>query len=187
MFRQNQNSLLATTNKITLFLIAIILTTAILSCEKNKLEKHYEKDKELHTFFRCKVNGQEWHSDHHGYRSTISYYTDTYAPQLDIAGGLEAKIQYTHDDKDEYIYIYIRRDLEEGDNLIDNRISYIYRKFKTVYYLDTNNYNNLFITDIDSTNKVITGEFEFRAMTDDGLDTVYVTDGEFDWKVYWYE
>lgn len=195
MLRQKRNPIFDTGRKTPIFLTAIILIIAIFSCEKKfDKEEFYKEAKEKHKFFRCKVNGEEWHTAGHGYfgnMSTMAYYTYSYDPKY--SGTFEANIDNKpNDNKNENMYIYIENDLEEGDNEIKQvGTRYIYTNFINspwkIYYIDSTYNNNLYITDIDSTNKIITGQFEFRAMTEDGQDTVLVTDGEFDWAVYWYE
>jgi len=94
----------------------------------------------------------------------------------------------------EGIVIKIKRGLKEGENSItyrgfDSKFNayWLIDPIDNSFYLDTTYNNELFITDIDTANHIITGTFEFKAVTWDKIDTVLVTDGEFDWKPYWYK
>ncbi|MEZ4919124.1 MAG: hypothetical protein R2792_08460 [Saprospiraceae bacterium] len=58
--------------------------------------------------------------------------------------------------------------------------------FDDDYYLDTL-YNYIFkFEKIDTSSNTIAGTFNFRTISEDGLDTIYITEGRFD-KVYYPE
>ncbi len=180
------------------FLTALFLISLLTpSCGLFEPEDPYKQDKEIHRFFRCKVNGKEWtiHSNDwfYGDRSTISYYSNTYSV-VERRGGLDISMNNDKNENDqETIYIYIKDDLKLGENKIMKRSStfFPFGKWKnntvTGYFLDETYNNNLYITEMDSINSIIKGEFEFKGITKDGKDTVLVNDGEFAWKVYWYK
>lgn len=179
--------------RITIFLVAFFyIAFTFTSCVKDEsFEKDpYSLEKRRHRFLRCKINGKEWYHDGFGFygdRSFMNYYN---IPQSGIKGGFVIDMEFQPDNlKHQVLYIGVPYNLKEGNN----HLSYMYNvhfseyapNHKT-YYIDSAYYNNiLYIMDIDSVNYIITGQFEFRAITEDMQDTVLITDGEFDWKPYW--
>jgi len=204
---KNLNNRLISIQKVTAILFAILyISITILSCSKEEIYKKdpYSKDKRLHKFFRCKVNGEEWTWNPANLWNSqfIEYYTDTYQPGDTLTDGRFVLDMANYPDKSKFesIYILVPNELKEGENIIVNRdyddwhgkyfyVSAfdVYKPYSKYYYLDSNYYNSLYIMDIDSINYIITGQFEFRAITGDAQDTVLVTDGEFDWKVLWFD
>ncbi|MEZ4906552.1 MAG: hypothetical protein R2771_02660 [Saprospiraceae bacterium] len=169
-----------------LFFVSVLLN----SCEKDP----YAEDKENHTFFRCKVNGKEWHNEGYGFYgdlSTISYNSYTFH-NIESRGAFAASITYRPNESiHEHLSISKFSNLKIENNSIENTTSPIFFDYTNdnfdEYYLDTLYHSNLYIIDIDSIIELIKGEFEFRGITKDGLKTINITDGEFDWKVYWYK
>ena len=156
----------------------------------------YKRDKEIHLFFRCKVNGKEWHNYSYnwffGDLSTIAYYSNTYSA-VSFRGRLEISMDNDNAQNDrEHIFLAVKNELKLGNNKITKvttDMCFHSHKNDVVkeFYLDSTYNNNLYITEMDSTNSIIKGEFEFKGITKDGKDTVLVNDGEFDWHVYWYK
>jgi len=190
--------------KLTAILFAILyISITILSCSKEEIYKKdpYSNDKRRHKFFRCKVNGEEWtwNPANLWNSQAIAYYTDTYQPGDTLTDGRFDIRMANYPDKSKYesIHIFVINNLKEGENNLNNiyashnyyhyRVFSEYKPHSKYYYLDSNYYNSLYIMDIDSINYIITGQFEFRAVTGDAQDTVLVTDGEFDWKVLWFD
>lgn len=164
--------------KIVQFLVALFLFSLLTpSCGLFEPEDPNKRAKEIHRFFRCKVNGKEWtfHSYDwfYGDRSTIAYYSNTYSV-VERRGGLDISMNNEKDENNqEYMFIYIKNNLKEVDNKITKR-SYSNWCFSTYkndeikhFYLDSTYNNNLYITEMDSTNSIIKGEFEFKGITKD--------------------
>ncbi|MEZ4906558.1 MAG: hypothetical protein R2771_02690 [Saprospiraceae bacterium] len=179
---------------ISFFLLGILFS----GCEKDP----YADAKENHRFFRCKVNGKEWHNESYdwfyGDDSAMEYYL---APDsIESSGRFIIKMNYYPNENTlESLVVHIDRNLKVGENRISkylkNEITNdsfakstfnIFKPEYKFYYPDETYKNQVNIIDIDSTNRIIKGTFEFRAITEDGRDTVLVTDGEFDWKPNWY-
>lgn len=180
--------------KISPFFLTILIFLIILSsCGVLEKEDPYKKAKEKHRFFLCKVNGKEWYNAGYGFfgdDSEMEYYDFKYS-NPDLRGSFVVDMDNEPNKEiHEHISFYID-ELKIGDNPIVSNVSLVYSVFQETpwisYYLDTTFSNNLYITDIDTTDKIIKGRFNFRAVTKDKIDTVYITDGEFDWKPYWYK
>ncbi len=179
------------------FLVALFLISLLShSCGLFEPEDPYKRDKEIHQFFRCKVNGKEWHNYSYnwffGDLSTIAYYSNTYSV-VKRRGGLDIRMDNDKAQNDrEHMFLAIKNELKLGNNKIvkvTTDMCFHTNKNDVVkeFYLDSTYNNNLYITEMDSTNSIIKGEFEFKGITKDGKDTVLVNDGEFDWQVYWYK
>jgi len=186
--------------KIVIFLLLPIYLIGILaSCGDDYFPKEdpYKRAKEKHKFFRCKINGKEWHEEYSsgwfGWGgSGMEFYE---APDsVEKSGKFNIRMDY-EPNKDilEGIVIEIKRGLKEGENSIKYwegdskfRVYWLIEPIDNIFFFYTTYNNELFITDIDTANHIITGTFEFKAVRWDKIDTVLVTDGEFDWKPNWY-
>ncbi len=107
---------------------------------------------------------------------------------VENSGLLIIKMFYKPDKYTDEVINFYKTHTQEGENIIDKikgTVYYTLDPIFTKFDLDTNYNNTLFITDIDTTNKIITGQFEFKAISWDKIDTILVTDGEFDWKPLW--
>ncbi|MEZ4906554.1 MAG: hypothetical protein R2771_02670 [Saprospiraceae bacterium] len=165
---------------ISFFLLGILFS----GCEKDP----YADAKENHRFFRCKVNGKEWHNEGYGFYgddSAIQYFDRPYDTLHN--GGFIVDMNYRPNENIlESLNFAVSKNLIEGENLANYYQFGIFSPSFKLYKTDESYSNSLFIEEIDSMSRIITGTFEFRAITKDGQDTVLVTDGEFDWKPYWY-
>lgn len=176
-------------NSLVALFFLIVIT---LSCDKFDHDP-YEKDKENHRFFRCKVDGKEWHNDMYpnfypGNLSGMYFNQDK--------GGIEINIYNWPDkeEKEENIFIRITEGIKIGENIMNlehrNKAYYdihLPKPFRA-YELDTTYNNNIVnITDIDTSNHIIAGTFEFRVWDEDTEEKILIEDGEFDWEVLQWE
>lgn len=172
-----------------IFTLLFLLGLLFSACGLFEPEDPYKRAKEIHRFFRCKVNGKEWYNKSsdwfYGDLSAIEYYV---APDsVENSGRFIMSMEYYPDDNTlESLSISILRDLKEGENITPFYQYGVYKPYTKLYKTDESYNNYVFIDEIDSTNRIIAGKFEFRAITEDGRDTVLITDGEFDWKPNWY-
>jgi len=175
-----------TMKSLFLYLLSVLaVATIIISCVDTPERDPYEYRKSHHKHFRCKVNGKEW-----------TYTTAKFLAPPTLTGAFEERtgtfsIEVTKKDSKEssHIDVFKGSNLKEGDNILYYSNFNNHRpKPSNIFKLDTTyNSNNLFIKDIDTTKHIITGTFEFRAITDDKIDTIMITDGEFDFYVpNWY-
>ncbi len=177
-------------------ILYILLTFSLFySCSLFEWEKPdpYANDKKFHRFLRCKVNGEEW-SDIYCFDCGWSTAQWEYFgnPNHEAYGELYVRARY-RPEKEIYESLYIKIDnMVKGENVIsnNNHTSPILADYSGEtnirYFLDTTRSYSFFISDIDSTNHIIKGTFHFTALTKDKSKAVIVTDGEFDWKPYWY-
>lgn len=179
------------------YLTSIFLFILMLSgCGLFEKPDPYKWDKEHHRFFRCKINGKEWSTASYdwfyGDQSSIAYYSNTY-PVIERRGGMDILMDYVPSEKVfETLNLYIIKDCKLGINLITTKdniptFSILEPGPYIDYFLDKDYNNFVEIDEMDSINSLIKGNFEFRAITENKKDTIMVTDGEFEWKVYWYK
>jgi len=175
-----------------------LVTIFIFSCNLIEVEPViYKQRREDHKFIRCKFNGEEW-----------SYSYERFS--LGLFGPAKTYLRTTYFDKEndkDYLNIYAVRD--NDDNTYEQEIDLSYEdelrlginelkdtvnsivdidKNRSIshYYLDPDFSNIIIIKDIDKENKILKGDFQFRAVTKDKRDTVRVIDGEFDLEIkYW--
>ena len=187
MLKLTHNNVHLTVKVTTTLLFVVLLITSILSCIDDTPEKDpYAFQKKIHRFFRCKVNGKEW-----------TYTNEPYLAPPNLTGAYSERngdfsIEATHKygNKSRYMQIYVGKDLIEGDN--SNKLNFFVfihykpRPYKE-FYIDTTFYNRLFIKEINTSGHYITGTFEYRAITEDKIDTILINDGEFDFHIInWY-
>jgi len=189
-------------HKIIVISVVVLIATVLSSCgDLFPIGDSYKKAKENHKFFRCKINGKEWHREEDsdwfgGNNSGASFYEGP--DSVAKSGRFSISVFYNPDKTiDEGIKIEVRSGLKEGVNLL-HPLHYQGSTYTTTttywtstpiyeeFYLDSSYYNRIYITDIDTSNLIITGQFEFKAISWDKIDTVMITDGEFDWKPAWY-
>lgn len=186
MIKQTHKDVHLTVKMTTIFLIVVLLITSILSCIDDTPEDDpYAFRKKIHRHLRCKVNGKEW-----------TYTNETFLAPPNLTGAYSEKngnfsieVRHKNEYKSESMQIFVGRDLIEGDNIIET--SYPFRHYRPrpskVFLLDTTYYNRLFIKEINTSGHYITGIFEYRAITEDKIDTILINDGEFDFHIInWY-
>ena len=174
--------------KIKIFAALFIFGVLLSGCNIFNEPDPYEYAKENHRFFRCKVNGLEWHNEGFGFYgdySAIEYYDSPYDTLRD--GNFTVHMWYYPNKNICETISFAVLQLNEGENKAINFRFGIWKPESKIYKTDESYNNYLIIEKIDSVNEIIKGNFEFRAITEDGKDTVLVNDGEFEWKVYWYK
>ncbi len=178
-------------------ILYILLTCSLFySCSLFEWEKPdpYEYEKNRHRFLRCKVNGEEWSDQYYfGYGGLYHAQWEYFGnPSHKRYGELYATADY-RPEKDIFESLFIQIDnMNKGDNIIsmNNHNSAIFLDLTPdpglFYYLDTTRSYSFYVSEIDTVNHILKGTFHFTALTKDKSKAVIVTDGEFDWKPYWY-
>ena len=186
MLKQTHKDAHLTVKVTTTLLFVVLLITSILSCiDDTPEDDSYAFRKKIHRHFRCKVNGKEW-----------TYTDETFLAPPNITGAyserngdFSIKVRHKNEYKDEYMQIFVGRDLIEGDNITEASYPFLHYRPKPskIFLLDTTYYNRLFIKEINTSGHYITGTFEYRAITEDKIDTILINDGEFDFHIInWY-
>ncbi len=179
--------------RINIYILTIfILVLGFLACTKEK--SPYDLAKEHHKLFRCDVNGNEWAIMELDYNEDVNVHA-----VKERAGGLilHAK-NHPDESQNDHIYLCINNIIHEGYNKISGGYKRAYIDFLKEpikdYFIDNDYDNFIDIKYIDSTDVInkqsvirvnIVADFEFRAITKDNIDTILVTNGEFDLDVYW--
>lgn len=135
--------------------------------------------------FGCKINGETWVA-----------YTDSFGA---LTGG-EPKLRVRYSESSKHARIlanknirfpncdttrqnFILQMVNIGEGLtaqFSSDSEFTDRHLGIRYNVDTLSANDIIITRIDTQNKILSGIFEIQLISDDGLDTVIVTDGRFD-------
>ena len=171
----------------TIFLFVVLLITSILSCIDDTSEDDpYAFRKKIHRHLRCKVNGKEWTYTNEPFLAPPNI-TGAYSERN---GNFSIEVKHKNEYKNEYMIIYVGKDLIEGDN--SNKLNFFVfihhiPEPDKVFDIDTTYNNQLFIKEINTAGHYITGTFEYRAITEDKIDTILINDGEFDFHIInWY-
>ncbi|MBF9253145.1 hypothetical protein I2I11_07560 [Pontibacter sp. 172403-2] len=171
-------------NKLILLPLLVLLLAAS-SCKKDKAEPQLPAaTMEGKNTFGAMVNGKVWtpKGRPNFYESNLSV---VYDPGYE-AGSLEIKAFRVTENTDDYIFIYMSQLDHEGIYNLDNP------KFGTATFWSHCTYERepevyrrgkLEITKLDLTNGIIAGKFEFT-LAKLGCDTVRVTEGRFDKKLF---
>ncbi len=170
--------------KAILYLLLFSLFTLATSCEKENPESPpYHQD-----VFRCKVNGQPWTFSGGGgvFGGPSSLNVQFYVKRGDLGFW-----SYREKEGQETQYLNFGIDsLRVGNNPIRywRRIFVDYAKPGNCgeYALDTLQFHNLVLTEIDSTEKRLKGTFEMHLMDACG-EPLTITEGEFDVVPFWFE
>ena len=171
-----------------IFLISCCLLFFTVSCQKEKLPKLTQEGKNT---FGCKINGKNWVPHGGGGFSGID----------PVNGGFFRDINTIYVraySENESVELYLENVYRTGEYSLnfttipmpDN----LNPKSYGLYVVGNNNLRNLFITsasyqgkvtisNLDTTNKIVSGTFEFTG-GDDAGKTVKITDGRFDVKAH---
>ena len=171
-------------NKIILLPLLVLLS--LISCKKEKAEPQLPPaTMEGKNTFGALVNGKVWlpKGRPNFYQSNLSVVYDP-----GDAGGNLNIIAYRHKEAEEYLSIVMTQVDHIGTYSLDN-VELGTGAFKSVpgcdYELvpDVERSGKLEITKLDLTNGIIAGKFEFT-LAKPGCDTIRVTEGRFDKKLF---
>lgn len=161
-----------------LFLISCCSLFLFISCQKERLPKLTEEGKNT---FGCKINGKNW----------VPHGTGGFGGSDPTSGGF---FQNTHTifitayNGRESIEFYLENVFNSGEYSLsgNNGGSYYIRGDNTSipdisYITDSQHTGKVEIVNYDTTNKIVSGTFQFTAVNKEG-ETVRITEGRFDIK-----
>lgn len=133
---------------------------------------------EPHTTFRCKINGKDWEPAGGGAQTInpyeILYYDDNNSLDIVAFRSLSTVRQIIKINC--FIKnIGVRNELRSSDEVFEDILNTNCR----IYDLDTTKTNYILVSEIDTINYIIVGEFEFSAINNCN-ETVNITEGYFD-------
>ena len=164
-----------------IILLAALLTAHTLSCCKKEDPKP-EPDPNVADHMTAIINGEEWEANCEpswpglGCRKVnCQYYVDTKGFEI-IAGGDFLTIAFSKNSGG---------GIDTGANTLPFRRKVIIcsqpkcGEISKIFDMDTTFLNQLFILGIDDDDKIIEGEFNFRAVSEDKTDTILIESGYF--------
>lgn len=161
---------------------SLLITTCFcfffISCQKEKLPKLTEEGKNT---FGCKVNGKNW----------VPHGTGGFGGSETTWGGFFQNMHtifITAYDGKESVTVYLENVFNSGEYLLSDSSygSYYIRGSNTTipdisFITDSQHTGKVNIVNFDTTNKIVSGTFEFIGVNNEGK-TVRITDGRFDIK-----
>ena len=163
----------------TLWLLACFGIVSASSCDKKTVEPVFQNS------FSCKINGQLWEPNgpdgFFGFQKTLSFY---FAP-----GETGLGIQADNKKDDQTITISCFCDAKIGIYKMKHLTPFLDFKNSCSYVIDTVKLRTITITSIDTTERMLTGIFEFTVFTTTKdckqtvRDTLKFTDGKFSLKL----
>ena len=132
----------------------------------------------------CYINGKPWVPKPYISIGGSRYLEVTYDTSRANFFALSSN-NYIRDSVNDYLRFYVNN-ASIGNNNILFFPEGIFRggassKYK-VFILDTTKLNFLKLNKINTNDRIISGQFQFTAITDDRHDTIIITDGRFDTK-----